>query len=177
MAKKNETKPVVKTTEAPVQNTEEITPENVYEKIDEQTTASLEAAKLAFEKMSEAKTKVEAEEIKEVVYQAQWVNLKSVCGMRKYRAYSKLMKEFADKTKEFAEKVSGDQAKKIVPSMNNKQYRTEMNKVRTELNDRLKDIDNEYNEKVGQIRDTFSKLGVWSIEYDFDPSGNFRFNW
>ena len=105
MAKKNETKPVAKTTEAPVQNPEEITPENVYEKIDEQTTASLEAAKLAFEKMSEAKTKVEAEEIKEVVYQAQWVNLKSICGMRKYRAYSKLMKEFADKTKEFAEKV------------------------------------------------------------------------
>ena len=55
MAKKNETKPVAKTTEAPVQNTE-ITPENVYEKIDEQTTASLEAAKLAFDKMAEAKT-------------------------------------------------------------------------------------------------------------------------
>lgn len=177
MAKKNETKPVATTTEAPVQNPEEITPENVYEKIDEQTTASLEAAKLAFDKMAEAKTKVEAEEIKEVVYQAQWVNLKSVCGMRKYRAYSKLMKEFADKTKEFAEKVSGDPAKNIAPSMNNKQYRTEMNKVRKELNDRLKDIDNEYNEKVGQIRDTFRKLGVWSVEYDFDPSGNSRYDW
>ena len=163
MAKKNEAKPVAKTTEAPVQNPEEITPENVYEKIDEQTTASLEAAKLAFDKMAEAKTKVEAEEIKEVVYQAQWVNLKSVCGMRKYRAYSKLMKEFADKTKEFAEKVSGDPAKNIAPSMNNKQYRTE--------------IDNEYNEKVGQIRDTFRKLGVWSVEYDFDPSGNSRYDW
>ena len=170
MAKKNETKPVAKTTEAPVQNPEEITPENVYEKIDEQTTASLEAAKLAFDKMAEAKTKVEAEEIKEVVYQAQWVNLKSVCGMRKYRAYSKLMKEFA-------EKVSGDPAKNIAPSMNNKQYRTEMNKVRKELNDRLKDIDNEYNEKVSQIRDTFRKLGVWSVEFDFDPSGNSRFDW